>query len=76
MYRDWQVVSYDLEDGEGPYSYVRIRSGKVREIRFSPRDYAAQLKRLHYILLEPDFRRKPVIESINLCHDRSVFAKI
>ena len=76
MYRDWQVVSYDLGDREGPYSYVMIRSGKVREIRFSPRDYAAQLKRLHYILLEPDFRRKPVIESINLCHDRSVFAKI
>ena len=76
LYRDWQVVSYDLEDPESPYSYIRINSGKVKELRFAPRDFAAQLRRLHYILLEPDFRRKQVIESINLCHDRSVFAKL
>ena len=76
LYRDWQVVSYDLEDPKSPYSYIRINSGKVKELRFAPKDFAAQLRRLHYILLEPDFRRKQVIESINLCHDRSVFAKL
>jgi hypothetical protein len=34
------------------------------------------MKRLKYLLLEPDFLRKPVIDSIDLSHDRSVFAKL
>jgi len=48
----------------------------VKSIRFSPQNYAAQMKRLKYLLLEPDFLRKPVIDSIDLSHDRSVFAKL
>ena len=76
FYRDWKVVSYDLENLDSPGAHIRVQSGKVKEIRFAPRDFAAQLQRLHYILLEPEFRRKKVIESINLCHDHSVFAKL
>ena len=76
IYRDWKVVSYDLENPDSPGAHIRIQSGKVKEIKFAPRDFAAQMERLHYILLEPEFRRKKVIESINLCHDRSVFAKL
>jgi hypothetical protein len=33
------------------------------------------MRRLHYLLLEPDVRRKHVVESIDLSHGRSVFAK-
>jgi len=76
FYRDWKVVSYDLKNLDSPGAHICVQSGKVREIRFAPRDFAAQLQRLHYILMEPEFRRKKVIESINLCHDHSVFAKI
>jgi hypothetical protein len=76
MYRDWKVVSYQLENPDSPAAHIRIQTGKVKDIRFAPREYAAQMERLHYILLEPDFRKKKVIESINLCHDRSVFAKL
>lgn len=76
FYRDWKVVSYDLNNEFDPVSHILIRSGKVKNIRFSPRQFATQMKRLHYLLLEPDFRIKQMIESIDLSHDRSVFAKI
>jgi hypothetical protein len=76
LYRDWKVVSYDLETPDGPGAHIRVTSGKVKDLRFAPREYATQMKRLKYILLEPDFRRQPVIKSINLCHDRSVFAQL
>lgn len=76
IYRDWKVVSYANPKEIGPGSYVKVLTGKVKCIRFSPQNYAAQLKRLKYLLLEPDFRRKPLIESIDLSHDRSVFAKL
>lgn len=76
IYRDWQVVSYERPDEDDPGAHVSVRSGKVRKLRFSPRNYPVQMRRLHYLLLEPDVRRKPVIESIDLSHGRSVFAKI
>jgi hypothetical protein len=76
IYRDWKVVSYANPDETGPGSFVKVMSGKVKSIRFSPQNYAAQMKRLKYLLLEPDFIRKPVIDSIDLSHDRSVFAKL
>ena len=76
IYRDWKVVSYANPNETGPGSFVKIISGKVKSIRFSPQNYAAQMKRLKYLLLEPDFLRKPVIDSIDLSHDRSVFAKL
>lgn len=76
IYRDWKVVSYSNPTKSGPGSYVKILSGKVKTLRFSPQNYAAQMKRLKYLLLEPDFRRKKVVESIDLSHDRSVFAKL
>ena len=76
IYRDWKIVSYANPHETGPGSFVKVNSGKVKNIRFSPENYSAQLKRLKYLLLEPDFRRKRVIESIDLSHDRSVFAKL
>lgn len=76
IYRDWKVVSYANPEETGPGSYVKVVAGKVRNLRFSPTNYAAQMKRLQYLLLEPDFRRQPVVESIDLSHDRSVFAKL
>ena len=76
FYRDWKVVSYDLNNEYDPVSHILIHSGKVKNIRFSPRQFATQMKRLHYLLPEPDFRIKQMIESIDLSHDRSVFAKI
>jgi hypothetical protein len=76
IYRDWKVVTYANPKETGPGSYVKVRAGKVKCIRFSPQNYAAQMKRLKYLLMEPDFRRKPVVESIDLSHDRSVFAKL
>jgi hypothetical protein len=76
IYRDWKVVSYANPNETGPGSFVKVIAGKVKSIRFSPQNYAAQMKRLKYLLLEPDFLRKPVIDSIDLSHDRSVFAKL
>ncbi|HAW97605.1 MAG TPA: hypothetical protein DCX67_03645 [Opitutae bacterium] len=76
IYRDWKVVSYERPDEDDPGAHVRVRSGKVRNLRFSPGNYAAQLKRLNYLLLEPDIRRRPSIHSIDLSHGRSVFAKL
>jgi hypothetical protein len=76
IYRDWKVVSYANPNETGPGSFVKVIAGKVKSIRFSPQNYAAQMKRLKYLLLEPDFLRKPVVDSIDLSHDRSVFAKL
>ena len=76
IYRDWQVVSYERPNATDPGAHVRIRSGRVRNLRFSPGKYGIQMRRLHYLLLEPDVRRSPVIDSIDLSHGRSVFAKI
>ena len=42
----------------------------------APRDYGAQMQRLKYLLRQPDFRMKSSIESVDLSHDRSVYAKI
>ena len=53
-----------------------VRSGKVQKLRFSPRNYHIQMRHLHYLLLEPDLRKRKVIESIDLSHGRSVFAKL
>jgi hypothetical protein len=76
IYRDWQVVSYERPNETDPGAHVRIRSGRVRSLRFSPGNYAVQMRRLHYLLLEPKLRASPVIDSIDLSHGRSVFAKI
>jgi hypothetical protein len=76
IYQDWQVVSYERPDEDDSGAHVSVRSGKVRKLRFFPGNYAVQMRRLHYLLLEPDVRRKPVVESIDLSHGRSVFAKL
>jgi hypothetical protein len=76
IYRDWQVVSYERPNATDPGAHVRIRSGRVRSLRFSPGNYEVQMRRLHYLLLEPNFRKSPLIDSIDLSHGRSVFAKI
>ena len=76
LYRDWRVVSYERPDQSDPGAHVLVRSGKVRSIRFAPRDYGAQMQRLKYLLRQPDFRMKSSIESVDLSHDRSVYAKI
>lgn len=76
FYRDWKIISYDLSNEFDPVAHILVRSGKVQRIRFSPQKFATQMERLHYLFLEPEFRKKQVIESIDLSHDRSVFAKI
>ena len=76
FYRDWKVISYDLNSEFDPVAHILVRSGKVKKIRFAPQKFATQMERLNYLFLEPDFRKKQVIESIDLSHDRSVFAKL
>ena len=78
LYREWKVVSFLRPDADesDPGAYVMIKSRKVREIRFAPRNYASQLRRLKYLFLEPDFKNKKSIDSINLSHGRSVFARL
>jgi hypothetical protein len=76
VYRDWRVVSYERPNEPDPGAHISIRSGRVKSLRFSPGNYAIQMRRLDYLLLEPDMRRRSVIESIDLSHGRSVFAKL
>ncbi len=78
LYRDWRRVSFlrPAADSSDPGAYVQAQAGKVKRIRFAPRDYADQMRRLKYLLLDPGFRDAPSIESIDLSHGRSVFARI
>jgi len=76
FYQNWKIISYQRPHDSDPGAHIHIKSGKVRNLRFAPHDFAAQLRRLKYLLMESDFRRTPVIESIDLSHDRSVFAKL
>ena len=78
LYRDLKSLSYlrPTADESDPGAYVQLRSGKVSTIRFAPRDYPAQLRRLRYLLLDPSVRALPKISSIDLSHGRSVFADL
>ena len=76
IYRDWKVVSYNSPRENNPGSHILICSKKIRSLRFSPKNFSAQMKRLKYLLLEPEYLHKQTIESIDLSHDRSVFAKL
>jgi hypothetical protein len=76
IYNNWQVLSYQRPQDNDPGAHIHIKSIKVRNLRFAPRNFGSQLRRLKYLLMEPDFRRNSVIESIDLSHDRSVFAKL
>lgn len=76
LYRNWRVVSYERPNDMDPGAHVLVQSGRIGKIRFSPNSYANQLKRLRYLLMEPKFRKSKKIRSIDLSHDRSVFAKI
>jgi hypothetical protein len=76
IFRDWRVVSYNRPKDSDPGANITITSKRVGCIRFDPTDYAAQLKRLSYLLDETKFSQVPFINSIDLSHGRSVFAKI
>jgi len=78
LYREWKVVSFlrPEADESDPDAHVLIESNIVKKMRFSPRDYPSQLRRLKYLLLEPDFQNSRKIESIDLSHGRSVFARL
>ncbi len=76
LYRDWRVVSYERPNDMDAGAHVLVQSGRIGKIRFSPNSYANQMKRLRYLLMEPKFRKSKKIRSIDLSHDRSVFAKI
>jgi hypothetical protein len=76
IFRDWKVVSYNRPKDNDPGANITITSKRVGSIRFDPSDYATQLKRLRYLLDEPKFSQVPFINSIDLSHGRSVFAKI
>ena len=78
LFLEWKVVSFLRPDADesDPGAYVMIESRRVKEIRFAPRDYPAQLRRLKYLLLEPGFKNNKSIDSIDLSHGRSVFARL
>ena len=78
LYREWKVVSFlrPAADESDPDAHVLIKSKSVKKMRFSPRNYPAQLRRLKYLLLEPDFQNNKSIDSIDLSHGRSVFARL
>ena len=76
FYRDWSIISFDRPSEDDPRAHILVESKKVGKIRFAPTDYASQLRRLRYLLTEPRFRQSQFVRSIDLSHDRSVFAKI
>ncbi len=76
FYQDWQILSYQRPHEDDPGAHIHVKSRKVRNLRFAPRDFASQLRRLKYLLLENDFKRARVVDSIDLSHDRSVFARL
>jgi hypothetical protein len=76
MYKDWLVVSYERPYATDPGAHILIQTNRISKIRFSPTAFADQMKRLRYLLSEPKFRTKSKIRSIDLSHERSVFAKI
>jgi len=78
LYREWKVVSFLRPDADesDPGAHILIESKGVKEMRFAPRNYRAQLRRLKYLLLEPGFKNKKSIDSIDLSHGRSVFARL
>ena len=78
LFREWKVVSFLRPDADesDPGAHVRIESRRVKDMRFAPRDYRVQLRRLKYLLLEPGFKNKMSIDSIDLSHGRSVFARL
>jgi len=76
FYRDWSVISYDRPSEDDPGAHILVQSKKVGKIRFAPSGFASQLRRLRYLLTEPRFRQSQFVRSIDLSHDRSVFAKI
>ena len=76
FYQNWQIVSYQRPYDDDAGAHIHIKSGKVRSLRFSPRNFDAQLRRLKYLLYEPDFQRTKIVDSIDLSHDKSVFAKL
>jgi len=76
FYRDWSIISYDRPSENDPGAHILVQSKKVGRIRFAPSGYASQLRRLRYLLTEPRFSQSHFVRSIDLSHDRSVFAKI
>ena len=76
FYKDWQIISYQRPHQDDAGAHIHVKSRKVRNLRFAPHDFANQLRRLKYLLSENDFRHTRVVESIDLSHDRSVFAKL
>jgi len=76
LYRDWSVVSFNRPYDKDPGASITVKSNRVKSIRFNPSNYADQLKRLRYLLDEPNFSQASSIHSIDLSHGRSVFAKI
>lgn len=78
LYREWKVVSFLRPDADesDPGAHILIESKGVKEMRFAPRNYRAQLRRLKYLLLEPGFQNNKSIDSIDLSHGRSVFARL
>jgi hypothetical protein len=76
LYRGWSVVAYNRPYDRDPGANITIKSNRVKSIRFQPSNYADQLKRLSYLLDEPNFSQAATIHSIDLSHGHSVFAKI
>ena len=75
LYRDWSVVSYNRPYDNDPGASITIKSNRIKSIRFNPSNYANQLKRLRYLLDEPNFSQAASIHSIDLSHGRSVLPK-
>lgn len=76
LYRNWKVISYERPADSDPGAHILVESKKVGKIRFYPARFAAQLRRLRFLLTEPRFSQAKFVRSIDLSHDRSVFVKI
>jgi len=76
FYQDWQILTYQRPYDDDPGAFVKINSKKVKNLRFAPSNYSSQLRRLKFLLSDPKFKKSLNVESIDLSHDRSVFAKL
>ena len=76
FYRDWQIVSYHRPYDRDPGAHVSIKSKSVKKLRFAPFDYNNQLRRLKFLFSDPKINHATGIDTIDLSHDRSVFAKL
>lgn len=76
FYQDWQILTYQRPYDDDPGAFVKVNSKKIKNLRFAPINYSSQLRKLKFLLSDSKFNKSLHVESIDLSHDRSVFAKL